>query len=124
MANFDPARPYSWPAVTWAGTYAAPTDPTLLAAATVFDTTGFANAVGGVFGWSIDAAGGTMFLTYTPVPEPSTPALAGIAAVGLVFRRRRRARRGASKPPEIERRLAATESARVAFTGRRLCAEA
>jgi MYXO-CTERM domain-containing protein len=87
MANFDAARAYSWPAVTWAGEYQGPPDLTALALATTFDTNGFANPVGGVFGWSLDPAGQTLSLTYTPVPEPGALALAGLAA-GLIWRRR------------------------------------
>jgi autotransporter-associated beta strand protein len=91
MANFDPTRAYSWPAVQWAGAYSGPTDATALDAATVFDTSTFANPVAGTFGWRLDAAGQTLSLTYTPsaVPEPGTLALTGLVAVAGVRVRRR-----------------------------------
>jgi hypothetical protein len=90
MEHFDSSQPYSWPAVQWAGSYAGPADATALDAATAFDTTGFANPVGGVFGWDLDSAGHTLSLTYTPVPEPGTLALGGMAAIGWVTFWRRR----------------------------------
>ncbi|HEY1379144.1 MAG TPA: autotransporter-associated beta strand repeat-containing protein [Gemmataceae bacterium] len=93
MADFDPMKSYSWPAVTWTGTYTGPTDVAALDAATTFDATGFANATnGGSFGWALDAGGHTLSLTFTPVPEPGTLALLGAAAGGLgwAIRRRRR----------------------------------
>jgi hypothetical protein len=89
MADFDPGRAYAWPAVNWDGSYTGPTDPAALTAATAFDAAGFLNPVGGVFGWSLDVGGQTLSLTYTPVPEPGTLALAGSAAVALAWRRTR-----------------------------------
>jgi hypothetical protein len=50
MADFDPLRPYSWLAASWAGKYSGPTDPEALNASTAFDTTGFANPIAGTFG--------------------------------------------------------------------------
>jgi fibronectin-binding autotransporter adhesin len=92
MADFDPTLSYSWPAVTWTGAYSGPTDALALDAATSFDTTGFENPINGTFGWSLDAADQTLSLTYTPtpVPEPGTLALTGIAAIGWVTFWRRR----------------------------------
>jgi fibronectin-binding autotransporter adhesin len=91
MDHFNPSLPYSWPAVEWSGAYAGPANVTTLDAATSFDTTGFANSVAGTFGWSLDAAGGMLSLTYTPtaVPEPGTLALTGLAAIGWLRARRR-----------------------------------
>lgn len=65
-ANFDPTKSYVWAAVKWTGTYTGPTDVAALNAATDFDTTGFANAFDGTFGWSLDLGTNTLFLTYTP----------------------------------------------------------
>jgi autotransporter-associated beta strand protein len=74
MADFDPTKAYSWPAFEWSGTYSGPTDPAVLAASTLFDTSGFRNSLSGVFGWSFDASDAVLSLTYTPtaVPEPGT----------------------------------------------------
>jgi fibronectin-binding autotransporter adhesin len=92
MADFDPSQAYSWPAVRWTGTYSGPTDALVLDAATSFDTSGFENPINGTFGWSFDAADQTLSLTYspTPVPEPGTLALTGMAAIGWVTFWRRR----------------------------------
>jgi autotransporter-associated beta strand protein len=92
MADFDPSKPYVWPAVQWAGSYAGPADPAALNAATVFDTSGFANPFAGTFGWSLDSPARSLSLTYTPgvVPEPGTFALTLLAALGLFAHRRRR----------------------------------
>jgi hypothetical protein len=85
MADFDPLKAYSWPAVQWTGNYSGPGDAAALNAATAFDTTGFANPIAGAFSWSLDSAGRTLSLTYTPsaVPEPGSFALvaAGLPAV-------------------------------------------
>jgi T5SS/PEP-CTERM-associated repeat protein/autotransporter-associated beta strand protein len=91
MSNFDPSKSYSWSAVRWSGSYSGPTDAAVLDAATAFDTTGFLNPVAGSFGWSLDAGGHGLSLTYTPsaVPEPGTLALLG-AAAAVGFRRLRR----------------------------------
>jgi hypothetical protein len=92
MAEFEPSRSYSWPAVEWTGSYTGPTDVVALNAATHFDTSGFANPIAGTFGWSLDLDGQTLSLTYTPsaVPEPGTLRLLGVAAaIGCGWRRRR-----------------------------------
>ena len=92
MADFDPAKPYSWLAASWAGNYSGPTDATALNASTVFDTSGFQNPIAGTFGWSLDAANHTLSMTYTPTaaPEPDTLALTALAGLGLVRLRWRR----------------------------------
>ena len=92
MADFDPTKPYSWPAVQWTGSYSGPADAAALNAATAIDTAGFANPIRGMFGWSLDAGAHSLSLTYTPtaVPEPDTLALTGLAAMGLAIWRRRR----------------------------------
>jgi fibronectin-binding autotransporter adhesin len=91
MAEFDPTRPYSWPAVHWTGTYAGPADAAVLDAATSFDTNGFLNPIAGTFGWWLDSADRSLSLTYTPtaVPEPGTLALAGFATFAWQICRRR-----------------------------------
>jgi hypothetical protein len=68
MGNFDPNQSYRWAAVQWTGAYTGPTDAAALNAATVFDTSGFANAFGGTFGWELDLESGTLCLAYTPAP--------------------------------------------------------
>jgi hypothetical protein len=57
---------------------------------TSFDTSGFVNSINGTFGWSLDAADHSLSLTYTPtpVPEPGTLALVGLAAAGMAGWRR------------------------------------
>jgi len=54
------------------GTYSGPTGAVTLNAATTFDTSGFLNPIAGTFGWSLDPAGRSLSLMYTPVavPEP------------------------------------------------------
>jgi MYXO-CTERM domain-containing protein len=96
MADFDPAKLYSWLAASWSGSYSGPTDVGALTAATAFDTSGFANPIAGIFGWSLDQSGHTLSLTYTPtaVPEPGSLALAA-AGLGLACAGRRSHRRPA-----------------------------
>jgi autotransporter-associated beta strand protein len=90
MDHFDPNNTYVWPAITWTGSYAGPTDEVTLDASTTFDTSGFANPVKGTFGWALDAGGHTLSLIYTPtaVPEPTSLGLVVAAASGWLIRRR------------------------------------
>jgi hypothetical protein len=92
MDHFDPTRSYVWPAVVWTGSYAGPTNVAMLNDSTSFDTSGFVNPIGGMFGWALDAAGHTLSLTYHPtaVPEPGTIGLTVAAAASLIAIRRRR----------------------------------
>jgi hypothetical protein len=89
LDHFDPTRSYVWPAFEWTDSYAGPADAAALAAATAFDTSGFANPVAETFGWAIDTTGHTLSLTYTPstVPEPGTLALVATAISGWLARR-------------------------------------
>lgn len=68
MDNFNPSQSYSWAVVHWTGTYSGPADVTLLNAATIFDTSGFANSFSGSFGWNLDLGASTLYVTYTPAP--------------------------------------------------------
>jgi hypothetical protein len=98
MADFDPTKPYAWPAVQWTGNYSGPADAAALSAATAFDTSGFANPIAGTFGWQLDAADRILSLAYTPsaVPEPGTLALTA-AALGLGWTVRRRGPAGTGR---------------------------
>ncbi len=86
--NFNPAQSYSWQFVTSTGI-------TGLTAPDVFDfsTSQFQNSLaGGTFG--VSQVGNSLFLDFTPVPEPSTWALLSLGAAALAFgawRRRRSA---------------------------------
>ena len=95
MANFDPARSYAWPVITFAGTYAGPTDSATLTADTLFDLSGFQNPHPGTFGMQFDAGNRSIDLVYMPsaVPEPGTFALTTVGGI-LLIRAVRRRRRG------------------------------
>jgi hypothetical protein len=91
MADFDPTKPYSWLAASWAGNYTGPSDPAALNASTVFDTSGFENPISGQFGWRFGPDGRSLSLTYEPasVPEPGTLALTALMGLGFASLRRR-----------------------------------
>ena len=85
MANFDPRTQYIWKIVQWQGNYTGPTDDGALTATADFDLTNFVNPHPGTF--SLHLGTGpfdfkAIDLVYTPVPEPGTLALLGLAAVG------------------------------------------
>jgi hypothetical protein len=109
MSDFDPTQNYVWPFAAWQGTYTGPTDSATLTADTLIDQSMFANAIptGSTFtiaynGNSTVLAGltfaGSLDLVYTPVPEPGTLVLIGLASAGLACRVNRRSRRPAARP--------------------------
>ncbi|HEX8913207.1 MAG TPA: autotransporter-associated beta strand repeat-containing protein [Humisphaera sp.] len=82
--NFNPSQAYAWTIASYPGGVAA-FDP----AAVRVSLVGFANpANGGAF--AVASTGNDVVLTFTPVPEPGTVGAVGLAAVGLLARRRRR----------------------------------
>jgi len=82
LANFDPGATYSWEFASFASLPA----PFLTSQFTV-DTSGFANSFSGTF--SVAQLGNTLVLNYAAIPEPSTVALLGLAAIGGYLVRRR-----------------------------------
>jgi autotransporter-associated beta strand protein len=101
MQNFDPLTAgwtsgYTWQFVTWAGTYAGPTDSATLNSETIFDLSSgpFANTLSGqFFDWQLKFNSGTsgpgeLDLTLRGIPEPGTLALVGAAAFGGLLIRR------------------------------------
>jgi len=107
MSDFNPNVPFVWPFAAWQGTYTGPTDSPTLTADTLIDASMFANSIVGtngtgkfsiVYNGNSQVIGGTTFVgslevVFTPVPEPGSMALTGMAvAAGLAcWRRRRRA---------------------------------
>jgi fibronectin-binding autotransporter adhesin len=90
MVNFDPNGFYSWPVLSWTGTYSGPTDDTSLGNTILLDTSNFVNPHPQSFTWHLDVANNQIDLVYgSTVPEPGT---LGLTAVGLLaawrFRRR------------------------------------
>jgi hypothetical protein len=78
-AEFDPARPYTWPVVTFRGSYTGPTDSATLNASTVFNTGQFPSIQPGRFGWVLvpnTGSDGHLDLVYTPPPQADAPPVA------------------------------------------------
>jgi hypothetical protein len=77
MAEFDSTQAYTWPVVSYQGTYTGPTDSATLTASTIFDTGPFAIPPPGTFSWKLvpnsDAAGGQLDLVYTPTAQSTAP---------------------------------------------------
>ncbi|HEX4591050.1 MAG TPA: PEP-CTERM sorting domain-containing protein [Gemmataceae bacterium] len=93
----DGNQSFSWPFITWQGTYTGPTDDATLTASTVFDLTNFDNRHPGTFSLHYDGANKAIDLVYTaPVPEPGTLALTVFGLAGIL----RRARRPAAGKPQ------------------------
>ena len=69
----------------WAGSYSGPTDSAALNTATVLNTTGFANAAGGKFGWKLDTDAKTLSLVYTPPPAVAAIDLTGAHSITVTF---------------------------------------
>jgi hypothetical protein len=93
MSDFDPAKIYTWKLFQYQGTYTGPTDSATLNASTIFDISGFKNTIpaGATFGWVLNQGTKEMDLVYTPVPEPGTLSLVGLAALAAGWRLRKRA---------------------------------
>jgi autotransporter-associated beta strand protein len=87
--NFDPQQTYSWMMLTTTGGITG-----FDASAIQIRTGNFQNTLVG--GFTVTAAGGNVFLNYSPVPEPSTWSLllGGLAIAGWMWRRQGRRRAG------------------------------
>ncbi len=86
MANFDPAQNAKWTILNADGGING-----YSAGSKRLDTDGFTNAFSGDF--SLDVQADTIAIVYSTVPEPATLAtLAGLGALGLALRRRRKSR--------------------------------
>jgi autotransporter-associated beta strand protein len=89
VADFSAANSYSWMIATTSGGVTG-----FNPSAITINATGFTNALsGGAF--SVSASGNSLFLNFTPVPEPSTWALLtlGLGGIAISITRRRKSRR-------------------------------
>jgi T5SS/PEP-CTERM-associated repeat protein len=94
--SFDPTQSYAWPIAQVSGGITG-----FNAADVALDATGFTNPTnGGSFGLSLSPDGQTLAVTFTPVPEPGTLALAAIVAGAFAWRRLRVLRRRDVSPGE------------------------
>jgi hypothetical protein len=85
MSDFDPNLQYTWPFISYQGTYSGPTDSATLTASTLIDTSQFVNAIPATarFSIALDPVNKQMDLIYTPVPEPGTLGLVAVGALGV-----------------------------------------
>jgi len=86
MAEFDPTRSYTWPVVTYQGTYTGPTDSATLNASTIFDASQFVGVQPGTFGWVLApnaGSGGQLELVYTPTLVAGSPPTAPTAPTAV-----------------------------------------
>lgn len=85
LADFNAATGYAWRFASAVGAGASITS--FAASDFIIDTSGFANALDGVF--SVERSSNDLLLRYTPVPEPQTGVLAILGLAGLAVWRNR-----------------------------------